>query len=114
MVFQFSLLMTLNFRGIVFFCLPIVNDILMFSLGSPTFVKIIKKKDVESFDSKPYLATVLNCMCWVYYGMPFVNPNSTLVYTINGFGLVIELIYLGIFSYYAAPKGRVCMHICTI
>ncbi|KAK9925269.1 hypothetical protein M0R45_033599 [Rubus argutus] len=72
----------------------------------PTFRKIFKKKDVESFDPKPYLATVLNCLFWVYYGMPFVNPNSLLVITINGVGLVIELIYLCIFFWYAPPKGR--------
>ncbi|XP_004306335.1 PREDICTED: bidirectional sugar transporter SWEET4-like [Fragaria vesca subsp. vesca] len=72
----------------------------------PTFIKICKKKDVESFDPKIYLATVLNCLCWCYYGLPFVNPNSILVVTINGAGLLIELIYLGIFVFYAPPKGR--------
>ncbi|XP_050369398.1 bidirectional sugar transporter SWEET6b-like [Argentina anserina] len=72
----------------------------------PTFLEICKKKDVEEFDPKIYLATVLNCLFWCYYGMPFVNPNSTLVVTINGAGLVIELIYLGIFLYYAPSKKQ--------
>lgn len=103
--------MPLNFH---LFFWPTVYAILIFSLDSPTFRKIIKKKDVESFDPKPYLATVLNCLFWVYYGMPFVNPNSLLVITINGVGLVIELIYLCIFFWYAPPKGRVRMHILHI
>ncbi|KAM5554826.1 hypothetical protein ABKV19_022979 [Rosa sericea] len=62
--------------------------------------------DVEAFDPKPYLTTVMNCLFWCYYGLPFVNPNSILVVTINGIGLFIELIYLIIFFYYAAAKGR--------
>ncbi|PRQ31587.1 putative SWEET sugar transporter [Rosa chinensis] len=65
-----------------------------------------RKKDVEDFDPKPYLTTVLNCLLWCYYGLPFVNPNSILVVTINGIGLIIELIYLVIFFYYASSKGR--------
>jgi uncharacterized protein with PQ loop repeat len=58
---------------------------------SPTFYKIIKKKDVEEFKPDPYLATVLNCAFWVFYGMPFVHPNSLLVVTINGVGLVFRV-----------------------
>ncbi|WJX56451.1 hypothetical protein P8452_42112 [Trifolium repens] len=59
--------------------------------SSPTFYKIIKKKDVEEFKPDPYLATVLNCAFWVFYGMPFVHPNSLLVVTINGVGLVFRV-----------------------
>ncbi|XP_050378564.1 bidirectional sugar transporter SWEET7b-like [Argentina anserina] len=72
----------------------------------PTFKTIYQKKDVESFDPKPYLCTVLNCLLWCFYGMPFVNPNSILVVTINGAGLIMELIYLAIFCYYASKEGR--------
>ena len=74
---------------------------------SPTFYKIIKKKDVEEFKPDPYLATVLNCAFWVFYGMPFVHPNSLLVVTINGVGLVFEFVYLTIFIVYAKKGGRV-------
>lgn len=57
----------------------------------------------------PYVATVLNCLFWVFYGMPFVHPDSLLVVTINSVGLVLELIYLAIFYIYAAEQknGRV-------
>lgn len=34
---------------------------------------------------------------WVLYGLPMVHPHSTLVLTINGSGLVIELIYVLVF-----------------
>ncbi|KAK6920727.1 SWEET sugar transporter [Dillenia turbinata] len=54
----------------------------------------------------PYLATLLNCMMWVLFGLPFVHPNSMLVITINGTGLVIEAAYLIIFFTYAPSKKR--------
>lgn len=73
----------------------------------PTFVKIWKRKAVEDFSGIPYLATVLNCMLWVFYGLPFVHPNSTLIVTINVVGLVLEAIYLTIFFTYAPNRSRV-------
>ncbi|XP_050902978.1 bidirectional sugar transporter SWEET5 [Lathyrus oleraceus] len=73
---------------------------------APTFYKIIKKKDVEEFKSDPYLATLMNCAFWVFYGMPFVHPNSTLLVTINGVGFVFEVVYVTIFYIYATSKGR--------
>ncbi|XP_039158894.1 bidirectional sugar transporter SWEET6b-like [Eucalyptus grandis] len=58
-----------------------------------TFYIIVKNKSVEEFKVDPYLATVLNCIFWVLYGLPFVRPDSILVATINSVGLVLELIY---------------------
>lgn len=78
-------------------------------LCSPTFYKIIKNKAVEEFKPDPYIATVLNCAFWVFYGMPFIHPHSILVVTINGIGLVFEFVYLTIFFTYATNKGRVRM-----
>jgi hypothetical protein len=46
-------------------------------------------------------------MLWVFYGLPIVHPNSILVVTINGVGLVVEAIYLMIFFIYAPTKKRV-------
>jgi uncharacterized protein with PQ loop repeat len=76
-------------------------------LCRPVFWRIIKKKDVEEFKPDPYLATLLNCMLWVFYGLPIVHPNSILVVTINGVGLVIEGTYLLIFFIYATKQKRV-------
>ncbi|CAJ1946765.1 unnamed protein product [Sphenostylis stenocarpa] len=88
----------------------IIGNVISFGLffsPAPTFVKIIKQKSVEEFKPDPYIATVLNCALWVFYGMPFVHPNSLLVVTINGVGLVFEFVYLAIFFTYATNKGRV-------
>nr|TKW15255.1 hypothetical protein SEVIR_5G225300v2 [Setaria viridis] len=45
-------------------------------------------------------------MLWVFYGLPIVHPNSILVVTINGIGLVIEAAYLTIFFLYSDNKKR--------
>ncbi|URD72959.1 sugar transmembrane transporter [Musa troglodytarum] len=58
---------------------------------------IWKSRSVEQFPAAPYLAALLNCMMWVLYGLPMVHPHSTLVLTINGSGLVIELVYVLVF-----------------
>ncbi|GMY24898.1 bidirectional sugar transporter SWEET5 [Fagus crenata] len=38
---------------------------------------------------------------WCFYGLPFVHPDSLLVITINGCGLIIEIIYVTIFLLYS-------------
>lgn len=62
---------------------------------------------MEHFSVVPYTATLLNCMLWVLYGMPFVKPNSTLVVTINGAGTVIELAYVFIYLLYSNGSRRI-------
>lgn len=80
---------------------------LYFIYDRPTFVKIYKKMAVEEFKPDPYIATAMNCMLWIFYGLPMVHPDSILVVTINSIGLAMELIYLSIFFLYAPNKGRV-------
>ncbi|KQK08642.1 bidirectional sugar transporter SWEET6a [Brachypodium distachyon] len=87
----------------------IIGNIISFGLflsPLPTFWRIIKAKDVEEFKVDPYVATLLNCMLWVFYGIPIVHPNSILVVTINGIGLVIEGTYLVIYFMYSSNKKR--------
>ncbi|KAH7577371.1 hypothetical protein JRO89_XS01G0241500 [Xanthoceras sorbifolium] len=88
----------------------IIGNVISFGLflsPAPTFWRIIKRKSVEEFQPYAYIATCLNCMCWILYGLPVVHPDSTLVVTINFVGLVLELIYLAIFCIYDHQnKGR--------
>ncbi|EEF43395.1 bidirectional sugar transporter SWEET4 [Ricinus communis] len=72
----------------------------------PTFIQIWKKRAVEQYSATPYLATLVNCMVWVLYGLPMVHPNSLLVITINGTGTAIEILYLIIFIVYSDKKKR--------
>ncbi|XP_019197323.1 PREDICTED: bidirectional sugar transporter SWEET5-like [Ipomoea nil] len=78
----------------------------LFLSPAPTFAKIIKSKSVQAFKADPYLATILNCAMWVFYGMPFVHPDSLLVVTINGAGLFIEAAYIIIFFIYSNSKNK--------
>ncbi|XP_038895910.1 bidirectional sugar transporter SWEET5-like, partial [Benincasa hispida] len=73
----------------------------LFMSPIPTFAQIVRRKAVEDFKPDPYLATILNCAMWVFYGMPFVHPDSLLVVTINGIGFFIELAYVSIFFIYS-------------
>lgn len=82
--------------------------LLLLLIVRPTFLKIWKRKAVEDFSPIPYLATLLNCGLWVFYGMPFVHPNSILIVTINGVGVVLESLYIIMFFVYGTKKLRVC------
>ncbi|XP_055805629.1 bidirectional sugar transporter SWEET6a-like [Solanum dulcamara] len=91
------------------FVVGIIGNVLSFALFAspmPTFYRILKNKSVEEFHPYPYLASVMNCMVWIYYGMPFVHPNSILVVTINSVGLFMQLCYLTIFFIYTGKRYR--------
>lgn len=79
----------------------------LFFLCSPTFVKICKAKSVQEFKPDPYLATILNCLMWTFYGLPFVTKHNILVLTINGAGFVIEMFFIVIFFAFATWEKRV-------
>ncbi|KAJ9163731.1 hypothetical protein P3X46_023366 [Hevea brasiliensis] len=74
-----------------------VISLCLFLSPIPTFVKIIKQKAVQEFKPDPYIATVLNCAMWSFYGLPIIKEDSILVTTINSIGLLIEIIYVSIF-----------------
>ncbi|KAH0468328.1 hypothetical protein IEQ34_003361 [Dendrobium chrysotoxum] len=84
-----------------------VISLVLFLSPVPTFYRICKNKSVEHFSVIPYVATLLNCMLWALYGMPFVKPNSTLIVTINGAGTVIELLYIFIYLLYSNGSRRI-------
>ncbi|KFK28013.1 hypothetical protein AALP_AA8G460200 [Arabis alpina] len=87
----------------------IIGNVISFGLFCapiPTIAKIWKMKSVSEFKPDPYVATVLNCMMWTFYGLPFVHPDSLLVITINGTGLFMELVYVTIFFIFASASVR--------
>ncbi|KAJ0937265.1 putative SWEET sugar transporter [Helianthus annuus] len=83
-----------------------ITAITLFLSTIPTFYRIWKKGTVEQYSPVPYLATFFNCGLWVLYGMPFVHPDSLLVVTTNGAGLVIEMGYLLIFLVCSDTRKR--------
>ncbi|KAJ7557799.1 hypothetical protein O6H91_04G010800 [Diphasiastrum complanatum] len=72
----------------------------------PTFVKIFRKKSTEQYSGVPYVCTLLNCLLWALYGMPFVTPHSTLVITINGCGILIESAYILVYLIYGTKETK--------
>ncbi|KAL3016030.1 hypothetical protein AAZX31_06G190900 [Glycine max] len=68
----------------------------------PTFWKIKNHRSTEDFSSLPYICTLLNCSLWTYYGI--IKAREYLVATVDGFGIVVETIYVILFLIYA-PKG---------
>ncbi|XP_047959687.1 bidirectional sugar transporter SWEET17-like isoform X2 [Salvia hispanica] len=95
-----------NMDTLVFFVGVIGNVISVLMLLSPgkTFVRIVKKKSTEEFESLPYICTLLNCELWTYYGI--IKPDSYLVASINGFGVVAEIIYIALFLIFAPPNSN--------
>ncbi|KAH9303579.1 hypothetical protein KI387_007983 [Taxus chinensis] len=78
----------------------------MFLAPVPTFYKIYKWRDTRGFSGIPYVMTILNCALWVLYGLPIVKPNSILVSTINGIGLVLQIIYTATFLIFCKDKKQ--------
>ncbi|PWA73648.1 bidirectional sugar transporter SWEET6b [Artemisia annua] len=86
----------------------IIGNVISFFLfisPAPTFWRIFKNKSVEDFKPDPYLACIINCCLWIFYGLPFNHPKSTLVVTINGIGLFLEVIYIIFFIKYGTKKN---------
>ncbi|XP_047981690.1 bidirectional sugar transporter SWEET17-like [Salvia hispanica] len=92
---------------LVFFIGVIGNviSVLMFLSPGKTFVRIVTKKSTEEFECFPYICTLLNSSLWTYYGI--IKPESYLVATVNGFGVVVEIVYVALFLIFAPPNKRV-------
>ncbi|CAN0919962.1 Bidirectional sugar transporter SWEET17 [Linum grandiflorum] len=69
-----------------------------------TFWRIIKKGSTEEFESLPYICTLLNASLWTYYGS--IKPGAYLVATVNGFGILVEIVYVALFLCYAPTKMK--------
>uniref|UniRef100_A0A7N2N8H2 Bidirectional sugar transporter SWEET n=1 Tax=Quercus lobata TaxID=97700 RepID=A0A7N2N8H2_QUELO len=81
-----------------------VISLLVFLSPVGTFWRIIKRRSTEEFESLPYICTLLNSALWTYYGI--IKPGALLVATINGFGVLVETIFVTLFLIYAPAKSR--------
>jgi solute carrier family 50 protein (sugar transporter) len=84
-----------------------VFSVALFLSPAPTFYQIIKRKSsMQDFMPHPYLATLLNCSLWLFYALPSVSPDTTLLATVNSIGLLIEAVYVGVFLVLAPSRER--------
>ncbi|KVH98957.1 SWEET sugar transporter [Cynara cardunculus var. scolymus] len=84
-----------------------VISLYLYLSPTPTFINIVKHKSVQAFKPDPYLATLLNCAMWLFYGLPIVHPHSLLVVTVNSVGVVIAFTFCNIFFKYSTWICRV-------
>ncbi|XP_071722077.1 bidirectional sugar transporter SWEET17-like [Rutidosis leptorrhynchoides] len=93
-------------EGLTFFIGLIGNiiSVLVFLSPVPTFWRIVKNKSTEDFECVPYVCTLLNSSLWTYYGI--IKPGEYLVATVNGFGILVESIYVLLFLIYAPTMMR--------
>lgn len=73
-----------------------------------TFWKIVKRKSTEEYKSLPYICTLLGSTLWTYYGI--VTPGEYLVSTVNGFGSLVEIIYVLLFLIYVPRHLKVFVY----
>ncbi|GKB65945.1 bidirectional sugar transporter SWEET1-like protein [Tanacetum coccineum] len=90
----------------VFGVLGDASGFFLFLAPAITFKRILKNKSTQQFSGIPYAMTLLNCLLFAWYGLPFVSENNTLVTVINGTGAGIEAIYVLIFLIYAPKKEK--------
>ncbi|KAL5654251.1 hypothetical protein ACJX0J_033570, partial [Zea mays] len=77
-----------------------IISVLVFISPIKTFWRIVRGGTTEEFEPAPYVLTLLNALLWLYYGL--TKPDGFLVATVNGFGAVMEAIYVVLFIVYAA------------
>ncbi|KAL7205288.1 hypothetical protein ACSBR2_018265 [Camellia fascicularis] len=81
-----------------------IISVLLFLSPLETFLRIVKHRSTEEFESFPYICTLLSSSLWTYYGI--TKPGSYLVATVNSFGVVVEVIYVSLFLLYAPPRMK--------
>ncbi|XP_041001879.1 bidirectional sugar transporter SWEET17-like isoform X4 [Juglans microcarpa x Juglans regia] len=81
-----------------------IISVLMFLSPVGTFWRIIKQRSTEQFESLPYICTLLNSSLWTYYGI--IKAGELLVATVNGFGILVETIYVTLFLIYAPARSK--------
>ncbi|KAH0461209.1 hypothetical protein IEQ34_008784 [Dendrobium chrysotoxum] len=82
-----------------------VISVLVFGSPIPTFWRIVKNGSTEEFDPLPYVTAFLSASLWAYYGI--LKPNGLLVTTVNGVGVVLEALYISLYTYFAPPPLKV-------
>uniref|UniRef100_A0A7N0TGD7 Bidirectional sugar transporter SWEET n=1 Tax=Kalanchoe fedtschenkoi TaxID=63787 RepID=A0A7N0TGD7_KALFE len=82
-------------------------SVLVFTSPIGTFRGIVKKKSIQDYKAIPYITTLLSTSLWTFYGL--IKPGGLLIYTINGAGALLQMIYVTLFLVYAPRDKRISM-----
>ncbi|PRQ16907.1 putative SWEET sugar transporter [Rosa chinensis] len=82
-----------------------IVSFIVFLAPVPTFFRVYKKKSTEGFQSVPYVFALFSATIWIYYAS--LKSDEMLLITINGFGCVIETIYIAMYITFAPKQARV-------
>ncbi|KAL3828429.1 hypothetical protein ACJIZ3_017231 [Penstemon smallii] len=82
-----------------------IVSFLVFLAPVPTFYKIYKRKASEGFQAIPYSVAFFSASLLLYYA--FLKKNAYMIVSINGFGCIIETIYLLMYLKYASKKAKI-------
>ncbi|XP_043718739.1 bidirectional sugar transporter SWEET3b-like [Telopea speciosissima] len=83
-------------------------SLLLYAAPILTFRRVIQKRTTGEFSCIPYITALLNCLIYVWYGLPLVSngwENLPLV-TINSVGIMLELSFIFIYLWFASARAR--------
>ncbi|KAG9155367.1 hypothetical protein Leryth_024868 [Lithospermum erythrorhizon] len=89
----------------VFGLLGNIVSFMVFLAPLPTFYKIYQKKSSEGFQSIPYVIGLFSAMLMIYYA--FLNPDPTLLITINSVGCFMHTVFICFYIFYASKKAKI-------
>ncbi|KAK3428160.1 hypothetical protein EUGRSUZ_F04269 [Eucalyptus grandis] len=52
-----------------------------------TFKRIIRSQSTEQFSGVPYVISLLNCLFYTWYGLPFMSSDNLLISIVSGIGV---------------------------
>eukprot|EP00252_Welwitschia_mirabilis_P002971 TRINITY_DN1298_c0_g1_i2.p1 TRINITY_DN1298_c0_g1~~TRINITY_DN1298_c0_g1_i2.p1 ORF type:complete len:155 (+),score=12.26 TRINITY_DN1298_c0_g1_i2:195-659(+) len=95
-----------NLLHVIFGVLGNIFGTALFLAPAITFYYVIRRNSTEEFSGMPYVAGLLNCLLYVWYGLPFVTAHNILVTVSNGIGAALEFIYVILYLIFAPQKYR--------
>uniref|UniRef100_A0A7C8Z9C5 Bidirectional sugar transporter SWEET n=2 Tax=Opuntia streptacantha TaxID=393608 RepID=A0A7C8Z9C5_OPUST len=91
-------------------------SVLLFAAPMLTFSRIINKRSTQDFSCVPYIVALVNCLIYIWYGLPIVScgwENFPLI-PINGLGILLESSFIAIYLWFASPSGKVKVTAMTV
>ncbi|KAK9161535.1 hypothetical protein Syun_007876 [Stephania yunnanensis] len=85
-----------------------VVSLMLFAAPILTFKRVIKEKSTGEFSCVPYVAALMNCLIYSWYGSPMVSNNweNLPLFTVDGLGILFECSFVIVYLSFASPRGK--------